>query len=200
MLKRKLPAIIALLVAVLLVCVDRITKLLAVEQVKPEITVPVIKFGEREIINFTYLENTGAAFGILSGQQTLLIVITSLFFVLAVGILFSEKFNSKAMNASIALIIGGGVGNLIDRIIQGYVVDFIELRFMNFAIFNFADICVVLGAFVMCIAVIAEEIREHRAKKACAVADSARSRKEPQEPEEALSKEALDELKELFND
>jgi signal peptidase II len=76
------------------------------------------------------------------------------------------------MLAAITLIIAGGIGNLIDRIAQGYVVDFIELRFINFAIFNFADMCAVVGAFLMVAIVIGEEVRDYRAKRACAPEES----------------------------
>jgi signal peptidase II len=155
--------------ALLLIGIDRLTKWLAVQFVMPELTIPVVGIGGFEILNFTYLENTGAAFGIFRGQQMFLIVVTGLFTVGAIAILFSGKIKSKLMLMSITLIIGGAVGNLIDRIFYGYVVDFIELKFINFAIFNFADMCVVVGAFLMCFCVISEEIRDFKARRACAV-------------------------------
>jgi signal peptidase II len=161
--RKRIPAFIALGIAAVLVGIDQLAKWLVVEYIEYRDSVVLIN----GVIDFTHWHNNGAAFGILSGQQTLLITVTSVFLAGATAILLSGKIRSKWMLAAITLIISGGVGNLIDRICQGYVVDFIELKFINFAIFNFADICAVVGAFLLFFVVVAEEIREYRAKKAC---------------------------------
>ena len=66
---------------------------------------------------------------------------------------------------NVALILAGGVGNLIDRISLGYVIDYIDVRIINFAIFNFADICICVGAFLLCVAVYISDKKEEAAKK-----------------------------------
>jgi signal peptidase II len=170
-----LTAIILTLIAGVLVAVDRITKIYVVNNIARGHTVDGLSIGGFELINFTHIHNAGAAFGILQGRQTFLITVTSLFLAFAVAVLYSGKFKSKFMLTAIMLIIAGGVGNLIDRAMQGYVVDFIELGFMEFAIFNFADMCAVVGAFMLFIAVVAEEIRDFKARKACAVEEEASS-------------------------
>jgi len=68
---------------------------------------------------------------------------------------------------AVTLIVAGGVGNLIDRIKDGFVVDFIDFKIIGFAIFNFADICVVVGSGILFFAILRDEIREYKAKKAC---------------------------------
>ena len=74
---------------------------------------------------------------------------------------------------ALAALAGGGLGNLIDRVFQGYVVDFIDVRIINFAIFNFADICAVCGGIWFGIAMAVDEIKEEKAKKAaCGEQDS----------------------------
>ncbi|MBQ8903211.1 MAG: signal peptidase II, partial [Oscillospiraceae bacterium] len=72
-------------------------------------------------------------------------------------LIFSGKITGTAMNVALAFLAGGGLGNLIDRILLGYVVDFIDFRIINFAIFNFADICAVLGGFAFAIMMVIEE-------------------------------------------
>jgi signal peptidase II len=168
-LKSRIAAFAWAAIAAVLIGIDGLTKALVVNNIKFNESHEWIKIGERELINLTHIHNDGAAFGILSGRQALLITVTGLFLLFAVGVLFSGRFKSKWLNAAIMLIIAGGVGNLIDRASQGYVVDFIQLRFIDFAIFNFADMCAVVGAFILAIAVISDEIREYRVKKACEV-------------------------------
>lgn len=159
--------LIALGVAVALVGIDRLTKWLAIAYVKPVLSVPVLKIRGVEIISLTYCENTGASFSILQGRRVMLIVISLVFVIIAVMALLSGKIKPKLMIWSISLIIAGGVGNLIDRIKDGYVVDFIDFKSIGFAVFNFADMCAVIGAFMLFFAVLRDEVREYKARKAC---------------------------------
>lgn len=85
---------------------------------------------------------------------------------------------------SFSLVIGGGVGNLIDRIFNdGNVVDFIDVRIINFAIFNFADICAVCGGILLCVLVIIDEVQEVKAKKAAKAEGEAKSEASEEETE-----------------
>ncbi|MEG0391762.1 MAG: signal peptidase II [Anaerovoracaceae bacterium] len=103
--------------------------------------------------NLTYIRNTGAAFSIFEGQQLLLIAVPGI--VMLAGLIYlgrHGKNRPKLLLFSIALIIGGGIGNLYDRIAAGYVVDFLD--FGRFPIFNLADIFVCVGCALLCFFVI----------------------------------------------
>ncbi|MCL2077696.1 MAG: signal peptidase II [Oscillospiraceae bacterium] len=155
-----------LVFAATLIGVDRLTKWLAVVYLKPVGSVGVININGAEILNLTYVENTGAAFSILQGQRLFLIITSCLLIIGALIFLFICKGKDSVVIWSLALIIAGGAGNLIDRVFYGYVVDFIDFRFINFAIFNFADICAVTGAFLFLFVMLREEIANIKLKKA----------------------------------
>ncbi len=155
-----------ILVSLLLVGIDQLTKWLAVTFVKPEGSIPVLKFGDTEWINFTYCENTGMSFSLLEGQRFILIAVPIILIALVEWYIFSGRAKDKKMIFALACLAGGGLGNLIDRVFLGYVVDFIDFRIINFAIFNFADICAVLGGIAFAIMIILEENKEEKLKKA----------------------------------
>lgn len=101
------------------------------------------------VVQFKYAKNTGMAFSMLSGARWVFIALTV---VVCVGVfyyLFSNRCKSLWLYWSLGVILSGGIGNLIDRIRFGYVVDFIEPTFVNFAIFNIADCAVTCGAVVL---------------------------------------------------
>lgn len=105
------------------------------------------------ILKLTHIENSGAAFSILSGLRIFLIVATLIFIiVLTVLIFFTSEGRSRVFGFALALILGGGAGNLIDRIRFGTVTDYISLKY--FAVFNFADIAVSIGCIMMIIYVL----------------------------------------------
>lgn len=149
-----------------MVGIDRLTKWLVTSNMKLNDTIHLIKIGDTEVLNFYYCLNNGAAFSKLSGQTILLIVITSLVILGLLFLMITKRVKRPVYMAAVSLIIGGGIGNLIDRIFNnGLVVDFIDVRIINFAIFNFADICAVCGAGMLMIVVIVDEIREKKRKK-----------------------------------
>ena len=128
-----------------LVCVDQWFKHLAVEYLSDGIPKDFIKFGDFDVLGLQYCENTGAAFSSLSGQRWLLIGVTAIMLILSIIYLFKMKDRHPLAVTSITMFIAGGIGNLIDRIANGFVVDYLEVRMFHFAIFNFADILVVCG-------------------------------------------------------
>ena len=158
--------LLLILLSFALVAVDQLTKWLAVTYVKPAGTIPIIKFGETEWVNFTYCENTGMSFSLLEGQRFILIALPILLIAVVEWYIFSGKLQHNGMKIALACLAGGGFGNLIDRIFLGYVVDFIDFRIINFAIFNFADICAVLGGIVFAMMMVVVESREEKQKKA----------------------------------
>ena len=108
-----------------------------------------ISLGSHKIFDLTYVRNDGAVFGSMSGQRWFLIGFTSLIIVIGLFILFRHPKHSKLLTTSLVLFISGGIGNLIDRIRFGYVVDMFDFQLFDFAVFNIADICVVIGIFLL---------------------------------------------------
>lgn len=140
---------LTLLVIVLLAGLDQLTKVLVQNYVKPADTVPVID----KVIQFRYTENTGAAFSIFSDKTWLLSIITGVMILAGLLYLFLGKAENKLQYISLVLIVSGGIGNLIDRVFRGFVIDFIEYLFMEYAVFNFADILVTIGTVLLVISV-----------------------------------------------
>ena len=143
-------------IVVLLFIIDRLLKLYLTELLAGGTTIPLVS----GIIQLYYSENRGAAFSILSGHRTLLIIVTGIGLLAMVGFLFFYKFKKDFARWALVLIVAGGIGNLYDRIFSGFVVDYFELLFMNFAIFNFADCLINVGAALLFIYLIFFEWRE----------------------------------------
>lgn len=133
--------IIAVIASVLLIGLDQMTKAFARFYLVPGQVFVVIP----GILDFRYFENNGAAFNILSGNQLFLQIVTGAALLVLAYILLFRKPKKTLEYIALLMIFSGGVGNLIDRIIHGYVVDFINFSFMNFAVFNIADIFVTMG-------------------------------------------------------
>lgn len=129
-----------------LVSVDQLTKWLAVLSLKNAEATTIIP----KLLGFTYVENTGAAFGILQGQRWLFLILTGAVMVAILALLLFGKFRKHLIfNISATLIVAGGLGNFIDRLIHGYVVDFIQVLFFEFPVFNVADCYVVIGSVLL---------------------------------------------------
>ncbi len=131
------------IIALSVVIADRITKLICKENLQPLGSVPIIK----GVFHLTYVENTGAAFGMLQGRNWLFIPAIILVLVVLVYLLTKLKTGSRLMKVSLALIMGGAVGNLIDRVWLGYVIDFFDFRI--WPVFNVADSSIVVGAILL---------------------------------------------------
>ena len=131
---------------------DRVTKSWAVGTLSSGTVIPVIN----NVLDFMYLENHGAAFGILQGKQTMFIIITLLVTAAIVSYLVEAPTDKKnlTVNILLSLIAGGAIGNFIDRITLKYVIDFIYFKPINWPVFNVADIYVSLGAVILAILVL----------------------------------------------
>lgn len=135
---------ISVIVTVLLVALDQFTKWQALTKLKPIRSKVMIE----GFLDFTFVENRGAAFGILSGQRIFFILLTV---AVAAAILYSfykmpDTKEYICLKSGLLLVLSGAIGNVIDRVARGYVVDFLEVTFIKWPVFNFADIYVVLGA------------------------------------------------------
>ena len=104
-----------------------------------------------DLIIFTidYVKNFGAAFNIFSGSRTFLSTVSILFSLILIYFILKNNINKTIDLLSYSFILGGSLGNGIDRIFKGYVVDFIHLNFINFPIFNLADIAINIGFFLL---------------------------------------------------
>ena len=138
--------IFSLIAAAVLVGIDQLIKVWAVNVLQEKGSIPFLHIGDFEILDLTYLENSGAVFGSFAGMRWLLVGITSVMLIACLWGLIRYYKRSKLMDVSLTLILSGGIGNLIDRLFRnGLVVDYFEVKFFDFAIFNFADCCVVIG-------------------------------------------------------
>lgn len=117
-------------------------------------------------IGWEYVRNTGAAFGAFSSNTKLLSVFTGIVIVAGIAVLLMGKIKSKFCQVCAVLIVAGGLGNLIDRVLLGYVIDYIEVQFVDFAVFNFADILVTCGSFMLIGYMIYDIFREKKQAKA----------------------------------
>lgn len=118
---------------------DRISKPLAREALKGR---PAAEIWPG-MLRLVYVENTGAAFGVLQGRQTLLLLITGVALTaLLVWLVLKGRTLPAFAKASLWLLLGGALGNFVDRLLYGYVIDFIEIRLFSFPVFNVADCCV----------------------------------------------------------
>ena len=130
-----------------IVGLDQLTKYLTVQRIPLYGSVPVWD----GVFHLTYFRNTGMAFSLLEGARWFFLVLTAAFLVVAVLAVCKKWLTHPLALTALTMIVGGGVGNMIDRAIHGYVVDMIEVDFMNFAIFNVADCFVTIGAVLLVI-------------------------------------------------
>lgn len=148
--KRK---VIVPIVIVALIALDQWVKFEIVKNIQLGGVKPFIP----KILSLTYLRNTGAAFSILENQQWLFAVITLVVIGAAIWYLSKHIKGSVWLLSALCLIIAGGIGNFIDRMRQGFVVDMFQLDFINFAIFNVADSYLTIGVLVLIVMMLKEE-------------------------------------------
>ncbi|MBQ5810867.1 MAG: signal peptidase II [Clostridia bacterium] len=153
---------IVLIAAALLTAIDQITKYVIINNIPFGSSVEILP----GIVDFTYIHNQGAAFGMLQGMSWVLLSVSAVVILLCLALLLRRSFQSPIMTWAITFVLAGGLGNMIDRIFRGgNVVDFIELKFIDFAIFNFADICVTFGAMLIVLEFILELWRDFKKSK-----------------------------------
>ena len=134
--------IIYLVMVLLIVAADQISKIAVASS---------FKLGEQKMIidnvlSFTYVQNKGAAFGILQGARVFFLVLTAVMLIAAIIYIIKVRPQSKLEKTALSFIAGGALGNVIDRAMLGYVRDFIATEFMDFPVFNIADCFVCIGA------------------------------------------------------
>ena len=127
------------------VILDQLTKWIVVNSMELYESIVLIP----KVFSFTYIPNYGAAWGIFSEQRWVFMLVTSVALIIMPIILYRYRKVHFLFNLSLSLFIGGAIGNMIDRVFVGYVVDFLEFTFINYPVFNVADIFVVFGAGIM---------------------------------------------------
>lgn len=132
---------LVIVLSAVIVGIDQLIKYFVLEYLVPVGSVNVID----NLLSLVYVENRGAAFGIFQNQVWIFAVITVVMIAFFVYMLISGKIKGKLFTAAAILIIGGGIGNLIDRIFRGFVVDYLSLSFFP-PVCNFADYCITIGA------------------------------------------------------
>lgn len=149
--------IILAVVSILIIMLDQISKLIMIDK-----NINILP----QVLSFSYTQNTGVAFGLISNN----IIFVIIFNIVILGIIIKFlKENNESIDytvlVSLILILSGGIGNLIDRILKGYVVDFIKFDFINFPIFNVADISITLGIFILIIVIVKQMILNKNEKQ-----------------------------------
>ena len=159
------PLLISVIIIIALTGLDQLTKHLATVYLAPVGAMPFIP----GVMELRYVLNDGAAFSMLADAEwgrVFLIVVTGLALAALAVYFFWKKPSSWLERWVFILIFSGGLGNLIDRVLNGYVVDFFATTFMNFAVFNVADCFVCVGAALFVIAVLRQELNAKKEQKA----------------------------------
>ena len=142
-------------ISLLVVLIDQVVKTIITMNLSLYSSIEVID----NFFNITYVRNTGAAWSILSGNTLLLVFISLMSLVMIYLYFIKDRKLSKIEVISYGLLVGGIIGNLIDRIVRGYVIDYLDFKIIgySFPIFNIADICIVISIILICINLVVGE-------------------------------------------
>ncbi|WP_147802400.1 signal peptidase II [Alkalicoccus halolimnae] len=148
------------LIAVIIIAFDQLTKWLIVENMEVRESIPIIE----NLLYLTSHRNAGAAFGMLQGQMWLFFIATIVVTVVIIYMIQTQLKGSRWYGTALGLILGGAIGNFIDRVLEGAVVDFIDVYIFsyNYPIFNIADMSLVTGVIMIIIHVFLEEKRQEK--------------------------------------
>ena len=156
--------LIWLICVAVLVFLDQLSKWLAVILLEGQPSFYLIP----GVLRFTYVENRGAAFGMLADNRWVFLVLSTLSIVCLLGFMIYSKPQSRLERAGLALVLAGGIGNMIDRVLLGYVIDFIDFcafpKLWNW-VFNVADSCICIGVGLLIIYIIKLSVSEYKAEK-----------------------------------
>ena len=144
-----------------LVGIDQLIKLWASNVLQPVGAMPLIP----HVVELRFVLNQGMAFSLLSGKQLFLIIATSIALILVAYGLFFRSRGKLLQQIAFILVLAGGIGNLIDRVLNGEVVDYINPLFIDFAVFNFADILVCVGVALWVLVILLEEVEDKPSKE-----------------------------------
>ncbi len=187
-----------LMIIVGVIFLDQLTKWLTVINLELGETFPVIE----GVLHFTYRRNTGAAFSLFDepDQRWIFMTISTVAIIAMLVYLVMNRNKSKLLCVALSFVVGGGIGNMIDRCILKYVVDFIDVRLINFAVFNVADSFVCVGVGLLALYIILDEVKNAKLERAKAAEENSAEKapeaadtpSEPQENCEEASENAED--------
>lgn len=156
--------ILSIVVIIAVIAADLATKYAAALNLTEGEAVTVIP----HVVEFSYVENRGAAFGMLADHRWVFLLFSTVAILAILAYLFIKRPKDRLMRVCLALIAGGGIGNMIERFAHGYVTDFINPTFVDFYVFNVADSCVTVGCALLILWMIVDTVRESKAKKTAA--------------------------------
>ena len=156
-----------LLIAIILgiVGIDQLTKWLTVINLEEYETIPLWE----NVFHFTFYKNDGAAFGMLDDHRWGFMTFSTVAIIGICVYLFAFRPKSRYLQITLAMMVGGGIGNMIDRVLLGYVIDFIDFcAFPNLWkwVFNIADSCVCVGTFMLSLWLIIDTVKAYKLEKA----------------------------------
>lgn len=161
-----LMTILYVLIPLVLIGIDQAVKYWTLNVLAPmQTSIPVIE----GVFQLTYVENRGSAFGLLQNQQVLFIILTcvvALAFIYGIFIYPDKKKLPVFPRVLLAVILGGALGNFIDRLWHGFVVDTFDFCLINFPVFNVADSCICVGVILLCIWILFIDGRQLKKNKA----------------------------------
>ncbi|WP_404799030.1 signal peptidase II [Apilactobacillus quenuiae] len=134
---------------VILIGADQIIKYIIATHISENAVINLVP----GLISITNLHNDGAAWSILQGQQWLFSLI-SIFAIFIIGYFMYRLRKHRLYEISLVILLSGIIGNFVDRLMQGYVVDMFQLDFINFPVFNIADSCITIGIIILFIAIL----------------------------------------------
>ena len=146
--------IFSLVLIAVLIAADQIIKIIVDSTMELGSVVEVIKFGDNKIFSLMHVRNSGAAWSIMEGKTWFLVGVPLVVCGLGIYYMYRQRDKSRLQLVSLAMLVAGGLGNLIDRVRLHEVIDYIKFEPFDFPVFNFADICVVVGALMFAVYII----------------------------------------------
>lgn len=143
-------------IIIVLIILDQLSKYFALNYLASAQSIPIIQ----NVFHLTYVENRGAAFGMFQNNQIIFVIVASLATIVGLYYLYTKKDLNIIAKTSIVLIISGAIGNLIDRLRLGFVVDYFDFRIFWEYVFNIADVYVVVGTILLCTYIVFFESKE----------------------------------------
>lgn len=156
-----MTAFITFLVVAALTAIDQIIKHFVLLDLKPvgsKVLIP-------HVLGLNYVENTGAMMGFMKDKTTLMAIAAAIVLIALLVLIVTKKIKFGFVYCCLVMIVAGGIGNIIDRIFRGFVVDYIEVLFVKFYVFNFADCLITVGAFLIIFYEIYDAVKQSKRKK-----------------------------------
>ena len=146
--------VFSLVLIAVLIFADQLIKIIVNSCIDIGGVVEVIKFGDFKLFSLEHVRNSGAAWSIMQGKTWFLVGVPLIVCGLGVYYMYRQRDKSRLQLVSLSMLVAGGIGNLIDRVRLHEVIDYIKFEPVKFPVFNFADICVVVGALIFAIYII----------------------------------------------